>query len=75
MSFGVFWCPKRDCSQNFNAYKTAELWEWPRGGMVDTKDLKDVASFLRIRSNFLINLGKQHIKDKVLCSTNVVSNE
>ena len=68
MSFGVLWCPKRDYSQRVYAQKTAEIWEWPRGGMVDTKDLKDYPSFLHIRSNLETNLSNTRNKQLVLCS-------
>jgi hypothetical protein len=68
VSCGVLRCPNRDYSQRVYAHKTAEIWEWPRGGMVDTKDLKDYTSFPRIRSNLQINTSNTRNKDKVLCS-------
>ncbi len=48
----VLKCPTREHFQHSVFQKIAENWEWPRGGMVDTKDLKAVLTLLHIRSNF-----------------------
>lgn len=55
--------------------RIAENWEQPRGGMVDTKDLKDVLTFLRIRSNIVNKVSSLYQKHFILCSANVVSYE